>query len=88
MSLIGPRPERPEIAVELQKDLPEIHQRIHVKAGLTGLAQINLGYVSTGETYKEKLYWDLHYIDNYSLLLDLKIAFRTIKVILTGFGAR
>jgi lipopolysaccharide/colanic/teichoic acid biosynthesis glycosyltransferase len=88
MSLIGPRPERPEIADQLRRELPQIHKRIHVKAGLTGLAQINLGYVSNSESYKEKLKWDLYYIDNYSLLLDLKIALKTIAVILTGFGAR
>lgn len=88
MSLIGPRPERPEIAIELRRELPRMQERINVKAGLTGLAQINLGYVSTPETYKEKLKLDLYYINNYSLFLDLKIAIKTIAVILTGFGAR
>lgn len=88
MSLIGPRPERAEIAYELSQHLPNIHHRIDVKAGLTGLAQIELGYVSTAETYKEKLNWDIYYIENYSLWLDLKIVIGTIKVILTGFGAR
>jgi lipopolysaccharide/colanic/teichoic acid biosynthesis glycosyltransferase len=88
MSLIGPRPERPEIAQQLKRDLPHIHQRVNVKAGLTGLAQVNLGYVSTPENYRQKLAWDIYYIDNYSLLLDIKIALKTIKVILTGFGAR
>lgn len=88
MSLIGPRPERAEIAWELSQHLPNIHHRINVKAGLTGLAQVKLGYVSTPETYKDKLNWDIYYIENYSLWLDLKIVFYTIRVILTGFGAR
>ena len=88
MSLIGPRPERAEIAWKLAKSLPNIHSRMNVKAGLTGLAQINLGYVSTPEDYKEKLEWDIFYIENYSLFLDFKIVLGTIKVILTGFGAR
>ena len=88
MSLIGPRPERAEIAYELAQHLPNMHHRINVKGGLTGLAQVKLGYVSTPETYKDKLSWDIYYIENYSLWLDLKICFYTIKVIFTGFGAR
>lgn len=88
MSLIGPRPERPEIAKQLAKDLPEMRKRLAVKAGLTGLAQVNVGYASSAEDYKEKLDLDLKYIENRSLLLDLRILLRTIKVIITGFGSR
>ncbi len=88
MSLIGPRPERPEIAKQLAEELPEMKRRLAVKAGLTGLAQVQAGYAADAEDYKEKLRWDINYIENRSLRLDLRIALRTIKVILTGFGAR
>jgi len=88
MSLIGPRPERPEMAQELSVDLPSFHRRLEVKAGLTGLAQIQGGYASDVQSYRKKLALDLLYIKKRSILLDLKIAVRTILVILTGFGAR
>lgn len=88
MSLIGPRPERPEIAKELVRQLPEMRERLSVAAGLTGLAQVKAGYVSSAEEYKEKLAWDMQYIKKRSLLLDLKIAWLTIWVIITGRGAR
>lgn len=88
MSLVGPRPERPEIAAELAKDLPNMHRRLEVNAGLTGLAQIKSGYAASVESYREKLEWDIEYVDKRSLLLDAKIAVKTVVVILTGFGAR
>jgi lipopolysaccharide/colanic/teichoic acid biosynthesis glycosyltransferase len=88
MSLIGPRPERPEIARQLSVELPDMKKRLEVNAGLTGLAQVQAGYASDIDSYKEKLKWDITYVENRSLLLDLKIAIRTIKVVLTGDGAR
>lgn len=88
MSLIGPRPERPEIARELTKQLPLMNERLRVKAGLTGLAQIKHGYVSDADSYQEKLDWDIHYITHRSLLLDIKICFLTVWVVLSGYGAR
>lgn len=88
MSLIGPRPERPEIADELQKDLPAFEKRLQVKAGLTGLAQISSGYAANLEGYQEKLAWDLLYIKHRSFALDLRICLRTVRVVLTGSGAR
>lgn len=88
MSLVGPRPERPELARKLAKELPGFNRRMEVKAGLTGLAQIGSGYAASVDSYKTKLAWDLLYIQNRSLLLDLKILFQTVRVVLTGIGAR
>ena len=78
MSIVGPRPERPEIAEEYKKDMPEFDYRLKVKAGLTGYAQI-LGKYNTLPYDKLKL--DLIYIENYSLLLDLKLILMTIKIL-------
>lgn len=88
MSLIGPRPERPEIAIELVKRMPSFNKRLEVKAGLTGLAQIEAGYSSSIESYRRKLALDIIYIRKRSLFLDLAIAVRTIVVVITGRGAR
>lgn len=88
MSLIGPRPERPEMAAELAAELPSFWRRLEVKAGITGLAQVSTGYVSSVRNYRRKLALDILYIEKRSLLLDLKIAFQTVMVIITGRGAR
>jgi len=88
MSLIGPRPERPEMARELAKEMPNFNRRLIVRAGLTGLAQVEGGYASDTESYKQKLALDLEYISKRSIALDCKIAWKTISVILTGHGAR
>ncbi len=79
MSIVGPRPERPEIALEHEKTMPEFCYRLKVKAGLTGYAQV-LGRYNTLAYDKLKL--DLMYIQNYSFLMDLKIIFMTIKILL------
>lgn len=88
MSLVGPRPERPELARELAKEFPSFNKRTEVKAGLTGLAQIASGYASSIDSYKEKLAWDLVYIRNRSLLLDLQIILKTVIVVIRRSGAR
>ncbi|MDR0880534.1 MAG: sugar transferase [Clostridioides sp.] len=85
MGLIGPRPERPGFTLQFNDDIPGFINRLAVKPGLTGWAQVNGGYEITPE---EKLIEDLYYIRNRSVLLDLRIIFRTVKVILTGDGAR
>ncbi|AZB44594.1 exopolysaccharide biosynthesis polyprenyl glycosylphosphotransferase [Bacillus sp. FJAT-42376] len=85
MSLIGPRPERPMFAEDFEREIPGFSQRLAVKPGLTGWAQVNGGYDITP---KEKLQHDLYYISNMSFVLDLKIIFKTIRVIFTGEGAR
>ena len=78
MSIVGPRPERPEIAEEYGKVMPEFSYRLKVKAGLTGYAQI-LGKYNT--TPKDKLLLDLMYIEKYSLFLDFKLMLMTIKIL-------
>lgn len=85
MSLIGPRPERPELTYKFNEEIPGFMDRLLVKPGLTGLAQVNGGYDISPE---EKLKWDLDYIKNRSLLMDIKIILKTIIVVFTGEGAR
>lgn len=85
MSIIGPRPERPEFTQEFNEEIPGFINRLAVKPGLTGWAQINGGYDITPQ---EKLVEDIYYIENRSILLDFKIILKTVKVVLTGHGAR
>lgn len=85
MSLIGPRPERPELTYKFNDEIPGFINRLKVKPGLTGWAQVNGGYDITP---REKMVWDVEYINNRCLILDMKIILKTIKVIFTGEGAR
>jgi exopolysaccharide biosynthesis polyprenyl glycosylphosphotransferase len=85
MSLIGPRPERPMFVEQFNREIPGFQNRLLMKPGLTGWAQVNGGYDISPE---EKLELDLYYIRNASLWLDLRILARTVKVVLTGEGAR
>lgn len=78
MSLVGPRPERPEIAAQYRKDLPEFDYRLKVKAGLTGYAQV---YGKYNTTPYDKLKLDLTYIENYSFVLDLQLIATTVKIL-------
>jgi exopolysaccharide biosynthesis polyprenyl glycosylphosphotransferase len=81
MSLIGPRPERPYFVEQFERDFPAYELRHAVKPGITGLAQVMGRY---GTTPESKLHFDLLYIYNYSLLLDLKLLLQTIRVVLQG----
>lgn len=80
MSVVGPRPERPFFVEQFIHDMPEYEHRFSVKAGITGYAQIFGNY---GTSPEDKLRYDLLYIRNYSLLLDIKLIFQTIRVIFT-----
>lgn len=86
MSLIGPRPERPEFIQMLEKEIPFYNQRLLVKPGLTGWAQINYPYGNSIEDTLEKLEYDLYYIKNRSFALDISIVLKTINTILKGGG--
>jgi len=88
MSFVGPRPERAYFVEKLREEIPFYDQRFFVKPGLTGLAQVRYQYGSSKEDALEKLRYDLYYIKNLSLLFDLVIIFETIKVVLSGKGAR
>ncbi|MFP3719130.1 exopolysaccharide biosynthesis polyprenyl glycosylphosphotransferase [Niallia circulans] len=85
MSIIGPRPERPSFTEQFSKEIDGFSNRLLVKPGLTGLAQVNGGYDITP---REKLTYDLQYINNVTFSLEMKILVKTIKVVLTGEGAR
>jgi sugar transferase (PEP-CTERM system associated) len=88
IDLVGPRPERPEFVEQLQKIVPYYSLRHTVKPGLTGWAQVMFTYSGSIEESKEKLQYDLFYIKNMSLKLDLLIFFRTLKIVILGRGAR
>jgi len=82
MSLVGPRPERPEFIEQLAKQLPLYHERHAVKAGLTGWAQINYPYGASLDDARSKLSYDLYYVKNFNLLLDLRIMLQTLRVVM------
>lgn len=86
MSLIGPRPERPEFDTKLSDLIPYYNLRYLVKPGITGWAQVLYPYGASVEDAYEKLSYDLYYIKNYSIGLDLKIVFKTVRVVLLGKG--
>ncbi len=88
MSFVGPRPERPFFVEKLRKEIPFYDQRLSVKPGVTGWAQIKYPYGASNRDALEKLKYDLYYIKNLSLLYDLLIIFDTIKVVLFRKGAR
>lgn len=85
MKIVGPRPERPMFTYQFEEETPGFINRLLVKPGLTGLAQVNGGYEMTHE---EKLEWDMKYIKNRRIKEDMLIILKTVHVILTGHGAR
>jgi lipopolysaccharide/colanic/teichoic acid biosynthesis glycosyltransferase len=88
MSLVGPRPERPEFVASLAETIPYYLQRHCLKPGITGWAQLCYPYGSSDQDAMEKLQYDLYYIKNNSFLLDLVILVQTAEVMLFGKGAR
>jgi exopolysaccharide biosynthesis polyprenyl glycosylphosphotransferase len=88
MSIVGPRPERPEFVIELEKRIPYYRHRHCIKPGITGWAQINHKYGDTIEDTIVKLEYDLYYIKNLAPALDAVIMFRTAKVMLLSRGAQ
>ncbi len=86
MSFVGPRPERPFFVQELSLVIPYYAQRLTVKPGITGWAQINYPYGSSVEDAREKLQYDLYYIKNIGILFDITIILKTIRVVLSRKG--
>lgn len=88
MSFVGPRPEREHFVKELEEVIPYYGERFSVKPGITGWAQVSYPYGASVEDAVEKLNYDLFYIKNMSILLDLMVIMRTVKTVLFGEGAR
>lgn len=88
MSIIGPRPERPEMVVKLKKVICDYEKRLQTKPGITGLAQVWHKYDETIQDVKKKIKIDVLYIKRMCLWVDMRILARTIIVVLTGAGAR
>jgi exopolysaccharide biosynthesis polyprenyl glycosylphosphotransferase len=88
MSMVGPRPERPHFVEQLTRAIPFYRQRSYVKPGLTGWAQVNFPYGASVEDAREKLAYDLYYVKNRTIVLDLVILISTIRVVLFREGAR
>ena len=86
MSLVGPRPERPEMLEKIQQDVPGFPMRLKVRAGMTGWAQVN-GF--RGRTsFRKRLQYDLYYLKNFSIGLDFMIMLETVKVVFKQRGGR
>ena len=88
MSFVGPRPERPQFVQELAAQIPYFNERHRVKPGLAGWAQLCFPYGASVEDAAEKLRYDLYYIKNHTILMDLFILFQTVEVVLVGRGVR
>ncbi len=88
MSLIGPRPEAVELTKWYESEIPFYHYRHIIKPGLTGWAQVSQGHVVHVDQVREKLHLDFYYVKNFSFWLDMLIIARTVRTVLTGYGAR
>lgn len=88
MSLVGPRPERPFFVDQLAHEIPFYAVRHSVKPGVTGWAQVKYHYGASVDDSRQKLQYDLYYVKNHTLFLDIVILFKTVGVVLSGAGAR
>ncbi len=88
MSWIGPRPEAVSLSAQYENEIPNYRYRHLVRPGISGWAQVHQGHVTTVDDVHDKLRYDFYYVKNISLWLDIVIALRTLRVILTGFGAK
>ncbi len=84
MSMVGPRPERPQLIPKLAEAIPEYEQRLEVKPGMTGIAQIYCGYDATIDDVRKKVQYDLRYVNNHSLKADILILWQTLWMIIRG----
>ncbi len=88
MSMVGPRPERPVFIEQLEQQVPYFKQRLYVKPGVTGHAQVRCEYGASADDMLRKLEYDLYYIKSYSVLFDLSVMLDTVKAVLFRIGAR
>ncbi len=88
MSLVGPRPERPPFNHEFMLKIPFYAERLQVKPGITGWAQVTHGYASSLEDHREKLLYDIFYLENMSFALDILVILKTLGAVITGRGAK
>ena len=87
MSLIGPRPERPEFDNIMSKEINFYDYRYQVKPGISGWAQVNYPYGSSIEDSRQKLSYDLYYLKNFTIFIDFLILFKTIRLVLNAYGS-
>lgn len=87
MSFIGPRPERPFFVERFEQSIPRYSERLTVVPGITGLAQVEHKYDTSEDDVRRKLDWDLRYLENRSVSMDLRILWKTVRVVLSGHGA-
>jgi lipopolysaccharide/colanic/teichoic acid biosynthesis glycosyltransferase len=88
MSFVGPRPERPEFAAQLAREIPFYPERHFVKPGITGWAQVRYAYGASRRDAREKLEYDLYYVKHHSLAFDLMVLVQTVEIVLFRVGAR
>jgi lipopolysaccharide/colanic/teichoic acid biosynthesis glycosyltransferase len=87
MNIVGPRPEQPRIFAELREQIPHYQRRQYVRPGITGWAQVNQGYDDSLDNVRQKVAYDLEYLERHSVAEDLRILARTVPVVVFRRGA-